>query len=375
MLKINKLLSIFILFVLTKFAYAELSMTGYQEFFAGTADQSIYNGAANHGIDKAGLDNGTYTRITGNYSTTLDSGIEVTGTINMVNRDCQGDKTDNCNITNNNFVTFTSGFGSVSLGERFDAGAAMLSRLTASGPTAEPDGANYTSFYTADAANKYGNANETHYAENSMKILYASNVYNGFSFATSYTPNTSRTGLNSTNNGQATALGDFSEWSSFNDVTQLFGKYAMDIDGIGVEAVYGVTSGNAGQFNGNNYNDLDETAYSLKINYGGFEADYRKNDSGNSGYIKNGNAGNNEGTSICGGYTFGSIRAMACSVETSFIDANNRTNSSETITYAADYSLGGGVTLGLLYFDVEQTANDQTRTDVDGLMTMLAFGF
>ena len=50
----------------------------------------------------------------------------------------------------------------------------------------------------------------------------------------------------------------------------------MDIDGIGVEAVYGVTTGNAGQFNGNNYNYLDETAYSLKINYAGFEADYRK---------------------------------------------------------------------------------------------------
>ena len=66
---------------------------------------------------------------------------------------------------------------------------------------------------------------------------------------------------------------------------------------------------------------------------------------------------------------------MACSVSTSFIDANNRTNSSDTMTYAADYALGGGVTLGLLYFDVEQTANDVIQTDADGIMTMLAFGF
>ena len=66
---------------------------------------------------------------------------------------------------------------------------------------------------------------------------------------------------------------------------------------------------------------------------------------------------------------------MACSVETSFIDANNLTNSSDTMTYAADYTLGGGVTLGLLYFDVEQTANNVTRTDADGIMTMLALGF
>ena len=342
MLKIKKILSLFIFFAFTKLVYADLSMTGYQEFFAGSADQSTLSGNTNHGVDKAGLDNGTYSRITANYSTTLDSGIEVNGTMNVVNRDCQGDKTNNCNITNNNFVTFTTGFGSVSVGERFDAGAAMLSRLTASGPTAEPDGANYTSFITTDSSNKYGNANETHYAENSMKLLYASNVYSGFSFATSYTPNTSRTGLNSTNDGQAASLGDFSEWASFNDVTQFFGKYAMDIDGIGVELVYGVTSGNAGELSGSNYNDLDETAYSLNISYAGFVADYRKNDSGNSGFIKNGNAGNNEGTSICGGYTFGNARAMACSVETSFIDANNRTNSSDTITYAADYTLGGG---------------------------------
>ena len=40
-----------------------------------------------------------------------------------------------------------------------------------------------------------------------------------------------------------------------------------------------------------------------------------------------------------------------------------------------DYSLGGGVTLGLLYFDHEQVANGVTRTDVDGLMSMLQIGF
>ena len=48
-----------------------------------------------------------------------------------------------------------------SVGERFAAGAAMLSRLTASGPTAEPDGANISKFYTGcDGANVYGAANE-----------------------------------------------------------------------------------------------------------------------------------------------------------------------------------------------------------------------
>ena len=39
-------------------------------------------------------------------------------------------KQHNCNVVNFNFVTFSGGFGSVSIGERFAAGAAMLSRMT-----------------------------------------------------------------------------------------------------------------------------------------------------------------------------------------------------------------------------------------------------
>ena len=56
-------------------------------------------------------------------------------------------------------------------------------------------------------------------------------------------------------------------------------------------------------------------------------------------------------------------------------DTSNLSNSQETMTYTADYDLGGGLTIGLLYFDVEQTANSQIRTDADGLMTMLMVGF
>ena len=356
----------------TKFALSEMSLSGYQEFFAGSADQTTYKGASDHGLDKAGLNNGTYTRVTATYSSTLDNGIEINGVTSLTNRDCQGDKTDNCNVVNDNFITFSGSFGSVSVGERFDAGAAMLSRLTAGVPTAEPDGANFQAFYTVDGDNTYGSGNEILYANNSMKILYSSNVYSGFSFAAGYTPNSSNTGLASTNNGQATSG---STWSSYNDVLSAFGKYAMEMDGIGLELVYGVQQGNAGRIGTNDMNDLDETAYSIKLSYGSFEADYRKNEADNSGQIKNGNAGNDEGTSICGMYSFGSIRAGACSVETSFVDTSNQSNSSDLVTYSADYALGGGVTIGLLYFDHEQTANGVTRTDADGVMSMIAIGF
>ena len=55
-----------------------------------------------------------------------------------------------------------------------------------------------------------------------------------------------------------------------------FGKYAIDIDGIGLELVYGMQTGNSGRAVTTDYNDLDETAYSVLVTYGNFAADYRR---------------------------------------------------------------------------------------------------
>ena len=367
------LFSIFALaFALSSIAKAEMTVSGYTEFFAGSADQSRALGADNQsGIDKAGLDNGNYGRLTANYSSTMDNGIGVSGTFGMTARDCQGDKTENCNVVNWNFVNFSGNFGVISIGERFAAGHYMMSRMTASGPTAEPDGGVLGRFYVAGGGS-YGSANEANYASNSMKILYASNTYSGFSFAVSYDPNTSNTGQSSTANGQQ---GSGSTWTSYNDLLSAFAKYSMEIDGVGLELVYGQQSGNAGRVGANDFDDLDETAYSAKITYGPFSADYRKNDAGSSGQIKNNNAGNDEGTSICAEYGAGNMRVGACNVETSFTDTSNFPNSSTTRTYTADYSLGGGVSIGAAYFDVEQVANGVTDTDVEGIMTKLSVGF
>ena len=372
MIRRFKLISLLIILASIKFAYAEMSLSGYTEFFAGSADQPTYQAASDHGLDKAGLNNGTYSRVTADYSTTLDSGIDVAGTMNLTTRDCQGGDTDNCNVVNFNFITFSGAFGSVSIGERFDAGAAMLSRMTATVPTAEPDGAVFQNFYTVDGNNVYGSANEQMYASNALKVLYTSNIYSGFSFAVGYTPNSGEDGSNVS--GQATSVTS-GKWSSFNDVLSIFGKYEIEMDGIGLELVYGQQTGNAGQVAGSNYNDLEESAYSAKITYANFEVDYRKNEADNSGLIKNGQDGNDEGTSICGMYSFGAMRIGACSVETSYTDTSNFSNSSEMMTYSADYALGGGVTIGLLYFDHEQTANSQIQTDADGVMSMISIGF
>jgi len=371
-------------FAFTNAVKADIALSGYVEFFAGSADQAKYRGSANHGLDQSGLSNGNYSRITASYSSTLDSGIEVSGTYTADARDCaaSGNNSDgtaaaqqsgNCDVVDFNFLSFSGGFGTISIGERFDTGAAMLSRLTAGVPTGEPDGGQIGAFYTGDSANSYGAANEINYASTALKMVYLSNVYSGFSFAVGYTPNAGEKGLNNAN-GQPVAATS-STWGSYSDVLSVHGKYAMEMDGIGLELVYGQQTGNAGTIVTTQYNDLDETSYSAKITYGNFAADYRKNESGNSGYEKGVNTGNVEGTSMCGMYTMGNVGVAACQVNTSQNDSNNFTNDAMTRTYSADYQLGGGVTLGVVYFDVEQTANSNDRTDVTGLATKLSIGF
>lgn len=356
-------------------AQADISISGYQEYFAGSADQSIASGTTNHGIDMAGLSNGTYTRLTANYNSTLDSGIELNGIYTMAARDCMGNLgTANCGVTNFNSVTLSGSFGSIGIGEMFDVGASMFSRLTASVPTAEPDGANISHFYTGGSADTYnfGSANETNYAANNMKAVYNSNIYSGFSVAVGYTPNNAEGG--SADDAQATTIQN-SKYTTFSDIITTVAKYSMEMDGVSVNAAYGMISGNAGQVAGTDYNDLEETVYSIELGYAGFTADYRKNEADNSGQIKNNQAGNDEGTSICAMYSFANIGLGACQVDTNFTDISNFDNSSKTRTYSADYNLGGGVKIGAVYFDVEQTANNVTITDADGLMTMLAVGF
>ena len=209
-----------------------------------------------------------------------------------------------------------------------------------------------------------------------MKVLYSSNVYSGFSFAASYAPNTSNTGLASTRNGQqASGTTAGTTWASFNDLVSIFGKYSMDIDGVGLELVYGQQMGNAGIDVTTNYNDLDETAYSALVTYGNFAMDYRKNDAGNSGRPKNDGSGNDEGTSICAKYTMGNLGVGACSLESSFTTSSNTTNSADLTTISAQYDLGGGVSIAATYFDVEQEENSVVATDADGIAARLAVGF
>ena len=359
--------------VFTSVLKAEVSLSGYQEFFAGSADQATAIGDDNHGIDKSGMSNGNYGRITATGSATLDSGIEVGAYYNMA-RNCRGSDTNNCGVAvNGNGLTFSGNFGTIGVGEQFDVGAGMYSRQTAANPVAEPDGGMLGHFYTADGGGaEYGTANETNWAQNDMKIKYNTNEFSGFSLAVSYTPNSASKDTASGDNGSDN---NYITSKLFNDIFHVVGKYTMEMDGIGLTLSYGQLTGNAGRITTLDYNDLEETVYSAAVTYSGVTVDYRKNDAGNSGELKNGNAGNDDGTSICATYYMANLGFGACQVETNFTDANNLSNSAKTRTYSTDYNLGGGATIGIVYFDVDQTANGVTRTDADGLVSKLSFGF
>ena len=359
----------------TSVVKADISISGYQEFFVGNSNQTILSGATEHGVAKGGFSNGRYSRITANYNTTLDSGIDVAGVYTVNARDCDGSRTGNCGVVNFNNIAFSGSFGTINLGETFDTGAGMLSRMTATVPTNEPDGSMLSHYYTGGAAASYnfGSGNEANYADNSMKIKYFSNVYSGFSFGAGFTPNIVADGA-AGDDAQAGGVTN-SKYTSFTDILSVTGKYAAEFDGIGLEVAYGMINGNAGEVAAVNYNDLEETVYSAKISYANFSADYRKNEAGDSGQIKNNNAGNDEGTSICAAYQMANIGIGACQVDTNFTDTDNFDNNSKTRTYSADYNLGGGMKIGIVYFDLEQVANNATITDVDGIVSKLSVGF
>ena len=364
-----------LILALTSFVKADMTLSGYQEFFVGNSNQTTLAGNTEHGVAKGGFSNGRYSRITANYTTTLDSGINVAGTYLVSARDCDGLRTTNCAVVNHNNIAFSGGFGTITLGEVFDVGADMFSRMTAQVPTNEPDGSMLSHYYTGGAAATYnfGAGNEANYADNSMKIKFNSNIYSGFSFGVGFTPNTVEEGAAGTDAQQGGVVN--SKYKNFTDVTTMVGKYATEMDGIGIDLTYGMVNGNAGRVATVDYNDLEDVIYSARLSYAGFTADYRKNEAGDSGQIKNNNAGNDEGTSICAMYTMANIGLGACQVETNFTDTSNLDNNSTTRTYSADYNLGGGMKIGIVYFDLEQEANNVTITDVDGVVSKLSVGF
>ena len=204
-----------------------------------------------------GFSNGRFTRLIAVAKTTLDSGIEVTGTYTLSkDADDNGDADTSAVAVDQNDIVFSGGFGSIAFGQNFSAGSRMHFRGTTLVPTAEIDNDQTFRFITAgDAARGYGRYDEAGYALDGMKLVYLSNGYEGFSFGVSYEPcmvhnssNASATDCNST-----TAP---SEHGTYTDLTDIVLKYQADFDGIGLGLTYGYTTGNTNIIANVEYNDL-----------------------------------------------------------------------------------------------------------------------
>jgi hypothetical protein len=104
-------------------AKAELSISGYQEFYGVSVDQTTSAGldtASQTDTATSGLSNGRFTRIIATGTTTLDSGLEVTG-VYAISKDgaAAGDTDTNIVAVNENGLYVSGGFGSIGIGNIF----------------------------------------------------------------------------------------------------------------------------------------------------------------------------------------------------------------------------------------------------------------
>ena len=176
-------IAVFGAFILSS-AKAEISLSGYQEFYGASADQSTQNAittntGASTNSNFNGFSNGRFTRLIAVATTTLDSGIEVTGTYTLSkDNDSNGDNDTGGVAVDQNDIVFSGGFGTIAFGQNFSAGSRMHFRGTTLVPTAEIDNDQFQRFVTmGDAARGYGRFDEAGYALDGMKMVYLSNVY------------------------------------------------------------------------------------------------------------------------------------------------------------------------------------------------------
>ena len=109
--------------MLVSVAKAEISFSGYQEFYGGSASQTIQTGVSTDtgvGISNSnfsGFSNGRFTRLTAQAKTTLDSGIEVVGTYNISKDQDSGADADTELVgVDQNDIIFSGRFGSIAIG-------------------------------------------------------------------------------------------------------------------------------------------------------------------------------------------------------------------------------------------------------------------
>ncbi len=372
---------IFLTKILSLNSYAEIELSGYQEFFAGSSDQSRRAGldmSTNTGVSQSGFSNGSYTRLVATASTKLDNGLEVVGVYSMMKDSDNGGDADVEGVsTDQNDISVSGGFGTITFGNSGSTGSMMHYRASTIIPTAEPDGGVIGHFYTA-GSNTYGRADEVGYAEDSMKLRYLSPVFEGFSFGIQYGSSLrANNARGSASDMNCTTAADQTGHGCYSDVIDAVIKYEADFDGVLFGATYGMVGGNTNIIAGAEYNDLEADIFTVNLGYGGFTLQYKYADHGDSGQLKSTtDDGDDTGSTICGVYAAGNISAGVCSVETEFKESGVAVkNEGSQMVYGIGYNLGGGVMLEAAYASIEQSQGTTTDTDADMVISKISFGF
>ncbi len=366
---------------------AELSLSGYQEFYGVSVDQGTTAGfdqATTTPNSRSGLSNGRFTRLIATATTTLDSGIDVTG-VYAIAKDGGGtaDAGTQQVAVNENSLSFGGGFGTVSVGNIFSAGTMIHNRGTTLIPTAEPDngvvgtGAG-TGYATAGGATGgYGAFDEAGYALDDVKVRYMSNVYEGFQIAASFSSclekgsqNASDVSCSNESTGTVT---------NYDDVFDVAIAYNSNFEGVDVGLTYGMVSGNSQILDGAEYNDYEGQIYSLSLGMAGATIIYKNLTYGDSGQLVSRTVdGDGEGSVYAARYDMGNIGIGYVHTETSFKEGTNSSESTAEIDiFGVSYNLGGGVVLEAAHGSIEETdGSDSLKdTEADISLVKLSFGF
>jgi len=360
-------------------AKAELSISGYQEFYGVSVDQTTAAGlttATNTHEARSGLSNGRFTRIIATGSSTLDNGIEVTG-VYAISKDgtAAGDTDTNSVAVNENGLYFSGGFGSLGIGNIFSAGTMVHNRGTTMIPTAEPDNNAYGFYPVAGGATGgYGAFDEAGYAMDGMKIRFDSNVYEGFSGSISYESCMAKdTGNASAANCDSGVVADYS------DVIDVGIKYAGSFEGVDISLTYGHTTGNTQILAGVISNDYEADTYSISVGVAGLNAIYRTLDAGDSGLaMTQAGDGNQTGTTAAVTYSMGNFTVGYANIKTEIdVGTNASTSTMEEDIFGIGYNLGGGVMLEASHGSKEEVdGSDSLKdTEADVSILKLSFGF
>lgn len=360
-------------------AKAEISLSGYQEFYGVSVDQTTEAGldtSLHTSESRGGLSNGRFTRLIATATTTLDNGIDVTGvyTISKDN-DSNGDSDTSTVAVDENSISFGGGFGTISIGNIFSTGSMMHHRGTTLIPTAEPDnGATGLFIVAGGATGGYGAFDEAGYALDGMKVRYMSNVYEGFSIGASYESCMEK------NSGATSATNcDGGTASTYDDLIDAVIAYNGDFEGVNIGLTYGIVMANTQIVAGAEYEDLDGQVISAKVSAAGLTAIYKNYTYGDSGQLKSRTSdGDGEGSVYAFRYDMGNMSVGYTRTETSYRENTNSADSTaETDTFGVGYNLGGGVVIEAAHHNKEETDGSDSIKDTEADVTLvkLSFGF